>query len=49
MALKLVNNATKPVFNEFLVQKYSTCSPVILHTFRQVSRQLPQAFSDRLI
>ena len=29
----------------FSVQKYFTYSPVILHT----SRQLPQAFSDRLI
>ena len=44
MALKLVNNAMKPVFNEFLVQKYSTYTPVILHTSRQVSRQHIQEY-----
>ena len=44
MALKLVNNAMKAVFNGFLVQKYSTYTPVILHTSRQVSRQHIQNF-----
>ena len=33
----------------FLAQKYSTCSPVVLYTPKQISRQVPQAFSDRLI
>ena len=33
----------------FLAQKYSTCSPVVLCTSKQISRQVPQAFSDRLI
>ena len=34
----------KAVFNGFLVQKYSTYTPVILHTSRQVSRQHIQNF-----
>ena len=41
------NMAPNPIFYEFLTQKYSTHIPLVLHTSRQVSRHLPQAFSDR--
>ena len=48
MAFKLVKMLQILFLINYLVQKYSTHSPVVLHTSRQVSRQVPQTFSDRL-
>ena len=40
-------NASNPIFNEFLIERYLTLEACCLYTSRQTIRQLLQAFSDR--